>query len=132
MRGARGFNLIELVMVILAIGVMGAILAPVFTQLPRSVAVSENAQTAAQLAQQCSERVLARRRSILVGFAPIASGTCAGLPTLPGYTVTDVVTDLSGVAPCPSATLNSCKRVAVTVTLNGATAAATDFMLVNY
>lgn len=132
MRAARGFSLIELIMIIVVIGVMGAFLATTFSQLPRSLDVSEGAQTASQLAQQCSERVLARRRSAAVGFVPIVSGTCVGLPTLPGYVVTDTVTDISGVAPCPSAAANSCKRVMVTVTRNAVTVAVNDLLLVNY
>lgn len=132
MRRADGFNLVELVMIILAISVIGTFLLAMFTQLPRSLEVSEGAQSGSQLAQQCSERILARRRNATVGFTPIASGTCAGLPALAGYTVTDTVTNLSGVAPCPSVAANSCKRVVVTVARNAATVSVTDFMLVNY
>lgn len=119
-------------MIIVVIGVVGAFLATTLSQLPRSLEVNEGAQTASQLAQQCSERVLQRRRNSLIGYAPIASGICAGLPVLPGYVIADSVVDLSGVAPCPSAAANSCKRVTVTVTRNAVTVATTDFMLVNY
>lgn len=132
MRAARGFSLIELIMIIVAIGVFGAFLTTTLTQLPRSLTVSEGAQTASQLAQQCSERVLAQRRDPAVGFALIASGTCAGLPTLTGYVVTDTVTDVSGAAPCPSTAANSCKEVVVTVIRNGVTVAVNNLLLVNF
>ena len=134
MRSARGFSLIELIAIIVVIGVMGAFLTTTLSQLPRSLEVNEGAQTASQLAQQCSERVLARRRSTAVGFGfgSIASNTCAGLPTLAGYAIADTVVDLSGVAPCPSVAANSCRRVTVTVTRNAVIVATTDFMLVNY
>jgi type II secretory pathway pseudopilin PulG len=130
MHTARGFSLIELIMIIVALGVASAFLTTTFTQLPRSLEVSEDAQTASQLAQQCSERVLAQRRNPAIGFGPIASGTCAGLPTL-GYVVTDTVTNVSG-APCPSALANTCKQVVVTVTRNGVPVAVNDLLLVNF
>jgi len=132
MQAARGFSLIELIVIIVVLGVASAFLTTTFIQLPRSLDVSEGAQTASQLAQQCSERVLARRRSTAVGFNTIITGTCVGLPTLTGYAVTDVVTDASGVAPCPSALANSCKRVVVTVTRNGVIVAVNDLLLVNF
>lgn len=136
MRAARGFTLIELIMILVALGVMGAFLANTTTQLPRALEVNEGAQTGAQLAQQCSELVLARRRSAAVGqgYASIVIGAdpCS-VPPLPpslaAYTVTGAVTDLS-VAPCPPAA--SCKRVLVTVTRNAVTVAGAELMLVNY
>ena len=68
MRAVRGFSLIELIMIIVAIGVMGAFLVTTFSNLPRPLEVSEGAQTASQLAQQCIERVLARRRASGAGL----------------------------------------------------------------
>ncbi len=130
MHAARGFSLIELIMIIVAIGVMGAFLATSYTQLPRAVQVSEASQTGAQLAQQCSERAIAQRRNPAIGFGPIATGVCTGLPTPAGYTVTDVVDAAYAGAACPVA--GACKRVTVTVTRNAVTVAQTDFLLVNY
>jgi type II secretory pathway pseudopilin PulG len=129
MHTARGFSLIELIMIIVAIGVMGAFLTTTFTQLPRSLEVSEGAQTASQLAQQCSERVLARRRAsgAGLGYASITTGLCAGLPTLPGYTVADVAAAYAGAA-CPAA---ACLQVTVTVQRNAVIVAQTDFLLVS-
>ena len=136
MKTARGFSLIELIMIIVALGIASAFLAPTFTQLPRSLAVNEGAQTSSQLAQQCSERVLALRRSTVAGFGfgsiVIGSDPCAGLPTLTGYAVTGNVVDWSNVAPCPSAAANSCKRVTVTVNRNAVTVAVNEIMLVNF
>jgi prepilin-type N-terminal cleavage/methylation domain-containing protein len=133
MREARGFTLIELIMIMVVLGIMGAFLASTMAQLPRGLEVDTVAQTASQLAQQCSERVLARRRSSAPGqgYASIviASDPCAGLPNL-GYTVTGTV-DLSGSdPPCPP--LASCKQVTVTVTRNLVTVAKTVFVLVDY
>jgi type II secretory pathway pseudopilin PulG len=130
MRPARGFTLIELVMIFVALGVIGAFLAGTYTQLPRTLEVDEVAQTAAQLAQQCSERVLARRRNPAIGYTPIASGTCAGLPALAGYAVNDVVDPAYAGAACPAP--GACKRITVTVTHNAVTVAETDFLLVGY
>lgn len=130
MRPARGFSLIELIMIIVVLGIAGAFLTTTFTQLPRSLDVSEGAQTASQLAQQCSERVLARRRAsgAGLGFTSIASGTCVGMPALPGYAVADVVVAaVGGACPVPAA----CRLVTVTVTRNLITVAQTSFLLVN-
>lgn len=131
MHPARGFSLIELVMIIVALGVASAFLATTFTQLPRSLDVSEGAQTGSQLAQQCSERVLARRRAsgAGLGFMSIVSGTCLGMPTLTGYIVTDLV-DAAFAGPACPGVAGTCKRVTVTVTRNAATVAQTDFLLV--
>jgi len=123
----RGFSLIELVMIIVALGIMGAFLSTTLTQLPRPLTVNEGAQTASQLAQQCSERILERRRNPLIGFAPIATGICVGLPVLPGYVITDVV---DPTFACPGGG-GTCKRVTVTVTRNAVMVATTDFVLRN-
>lgn len=130
MRAARGFSLIELIMIIVAIGVMGALLATSYTQVPRSLEVNEGSQTGAQLAQQCSERVLAQRRNPAIGFAPIATGVCAGLPAPAGYAIVDVVDAAYAGVACPAA--GACKRVTVTVTRNAVMVAQTDFLLVSY
>lgn len=128
MHRARGFSLIELIMIIVAIGVMGAFLTTTYTQLPRSLEVNESAQTGSQLAQQCGERVIARRRNAAIGFAGIASGGCAGLPVIAGYAIADVVAPYAGAA-CPAG--GTCLQVTVTVTRNAVVVAQTDFLLVN-
>jgi type II secretory pathway pseudopilin PulG len=128
MRGARGFSLIELIMIIVAIGVMGAFLTTTFSQMPDSLTVGEGAQTGSQLAQQCSELVIARRRNAAIGFAGIASGGCLGLPVIAGYAITDVVAPYAGAA-CPVG--GTCLQVTVTVTRNAVVVAQTDFLLVN-
>lgn len=130
MRATRGFSLIELVMIIVLVGVVGAFLTTTYTQLPRSLEVNEGSQTGAQLAQQCSERVIAQRRNPAIGFGPIVTGVCAGLPAPAGYAVADVVDAAYAGAACPVA--GACKRVTVTVTRNAAVVAQTDFLLVNY
>ena len=124
----RGFSLIELIMIIVVLGIVGAYLSTTLTQLPRPLAVNEGAQTASQLAQQCGERILERRRNPLVGFAPIASGICAGLPVLPGYAITDVVNAAFIGGACLGAA-GTCKQVTVTVTRNAVTVAQINFVL---
>lgn len=127
---SRGFSLIELIMIIVALGIVGAFLATTLTQLPRSLDVNEGSQTGAQLAQQCSERVIAQRRNPAFGFGPIATGVCASLPAPAGYAVADVVDAAYAGAACPAA--GACKRVTVTVTRNAVMVARTDFLLVDY
>jgi len=131
MRTNRGVTLIELLAIVVTMAAAGTILTSMYIQLPRATQVDEQSQHAAQLAQQCSERILSRRRSTAVGagFASIASGMCAGLPVLPGYAVADTATPLAGGA-CPA--LANCLRIVVTVTRSAVTVAATDFIVVQY
>lgn len=124
----RGLTLIELVMVMVVISVAATFFATSFVELPRGLSVDENAQTASQLAQACSEHILARRRGA-AGYAAIASGLCTAVPALAsfnGYSVTDTVAASTG-GICPSA---ACKTVTVTVTKGIATPALATFMLV--
>lgn len=124
----RGITLIELIMVMVVISVAVAVFATSFVGLPRGLSVDENAQTAAQLAQACSEHILAQRRGT-GGYTSVVSGMCTGIPALAGfngYTVADTVAT-SAFAACPAAT---CKTVTVTVTLGAATPALVTFMLV--
>jgi prepilin-type N-terminal cleavage/methylation domain-containing protein len=131
MRSMRGLTLIELIMVIVVISVAATFFATSFVELSRGLGVDENAQTAAQLAQACSEHILARRRGT-GGYASVASGMCTGIPALAGfgsYTVADTVAAYAGSACPPSAT---CEQVTVTVTLGVTTPAQTTLLLVNY
>jgi len=129
MHAARGYSLIELIVIIVVVGIAGAFFVTLFVQMPRSLSVDENAQTGAQLAQACSEHILAMRRGS-IGYAPIASGSCAGLPVLAGYTVSDVVDSTYAGAACPLA--GACKLVTVNVNLGAVNVAQTTFLLVNY
>jgi len=129
MHTARGYSLIELVIIIVVLGIAGAFFVTMFTQMPRSLGVDENAQTGSQLAQACSEQILAMRRGT-VGYGPIASGSCASLPVLAGYTVSDVVDPAYAGAACPLA--GACKQVTVTVNAGAVNVAQTTFLLVNY
>ena len=98
-------------------------------ELSRGLGVDENAQTAAQLAQACSEHILAKRRGT-GGYASVTAGMCTGIAALAGfgsYTVADTVAAYAGSACPPSAT---CEQVTVTVTLGAATPAQVTFMLV--
>lgn len=118
-RFGNGFTLIELVAVIVVLSIAAAIFATGFAQLPRSLVVDEEAQTAGQLAQECGEHIVAFRRDSdpSRGYDNVPTGTgiaiCDGLTALPpGYTRSVDVTDAGGAAPCPSGA--ACKQAVVT------------------
>ena len=133
-RFGNGFTLIELVAVIVVLSIAAAIFATGFAQLPRPLGVDEEAQTAAQLAQECGEHIVAFRRDSdpSRGYDNIPTGTgiaiCDVLTALPaGYTRTVDVTNTSGIAPCPSSA--ACKQAVVTAS-GGAYSSRITFLLV--
>ena len=117
-RFGNGFTLIELVAVIVVLGIAAAIFATGFAQLPRSLGVDEEVQTAAQLAQACGEHIVAFRRDSdpSRGYDNIPTGTgiaiCNGLALPAGYTRSVDVSDAGGAAPCPAGA--ACKHAVVT------------------
>lgn len=129
----RGFTLIEMVFLIILISGGAVVMFSLFQQSGKSIAVSEQVGTATQLAQECSEHILARRRKD--GYAVvIAAGNtiCSGLPAYAGFTPAAVTMTPGavGVAPCP-ATATACTTVVVLVDSGGPTLAQTDLLLVN-
>lgn len=134
-RRTDGYSLIELIMVIVVLGIAGAAFAAMFVQLPRSLVLDEDVQTASQLAQARAEQILSDRRHPLgPGFATIVDANypdetpIAGLPYHRRVRVTDI-TD----PPCPVAAPGVCKQVVVTVDRGAApTLAEVTFMVTNY
>ncbi len=127
-----GFSLIELIVVIVVIGLSAAILLGLFGYAARTLGINEDAQTAAQLAQECSEHVLATKRNGTVAFAGIDNTICTTLPAFIGFTRTVTVTDAAGSPACTSASTGVCKQVVVQIAKSGNSLSETTLMLVNY
>lgn len=133
---ARGYSLIELIIVIvvLAIAVVG--IGSAFAYLSRSQRLGVELQAATQIAQECAAHVIGRGRKpgSYANVAPVASPStiCNGLPALPaGYArVVNITTMPAGGPLCGTGW--ACKRVEILVSASGATLATVNFMLVNY
>jgi prepilin-type N-terminal cleavage/methylation domain-containing protein len=128
--GQRGFTLLELVMVIVIVALASVPILGQFSQAASAQLVDESIQTAAQLAQERAESVLALRRAS--GYAAIATGTTTDTlnGTYSGYIRTLTVNSPATGNGCASGA--SCKEVIVNVASGGRTRATVSFMLVDY
>jgi type II secretory pathway pseudopilin PulG len=133
MSPARGFSLLELIIVIVVVMIAVVAIGGAFAYVSRSLALNEDQQRASQLARECAEHILSRSRPPRGHFATVAvaspSADCNGLN--PGaYTrVVNVTNMAAGGALCAAGWV--CKRVQVTVT-RGNVAAEVNFMIVQY
>lgn len=128
MMRARGFTLIEAVLVIVILSIASVAVLNQFSQAARAWFVDEDLQTATQLAQERAEGILATRRNgtyagVAVG---VANDTLTG--TYATYARTVTVTAHAG-APCPAV---NCKQVVVAVSRAGSPLAAVTFLLADY
>lgn len=136
MRRARqgGFTLIELVLVIVVTSVGMMALLGLYTQVAGKLGTDEDIQIAAQLAQECSEHVLATRRNLGFAAPTLTNALCNGLPAAPaGFTRTLTIgaNYVGGPAtPCPNGA--TCRDVTVTITQGLITRSQTVFLLVQY
>jgi prepilin-type N-terminal cleavage/methylation domain-containing protein len=126
----RGFSLIELVIVIVVLAVAAVAILGQFSQASSTVVSNEQHQTAAQLAQERMEELLATRRT--QGYAAIAAGTVND--TLAGnyaaYARTVTVTEPAGGGGCTAGA--TCKDVVVSVSRGGPVLAQVTTVLVDY
>lgn len=122
----RGFTLIEMVMVIVILAIASVALMDQFVNTSKSYLIDEEIQTAAQLAQECAEHILATRR--LQGYATAIATNCSTLPSVAGYTLSVS----PGAAPTACFTWPLCTEVTVAVTQGGNTRASVVFMLGSY
>lgn len=125
----RGATLIEMVMVIVLLAIAATAIMDQFTTSARSYQINESIQTAAQLAQECAEHILAARR--LQGYTTAITVNCPVLPA--AYTAAGYVrTRTFGAAPAACFTPPECREVTVSVTQGGTTRASVVFMLGSY
>ncbi len=110
----QGFTLLELVMVMLIIAVASVPILGQFTNVASSLGINEEIQTAAQLAQERAEGILADRRTL--GYAVVPAGTTVEVlaGNYAGYTRTTTVTVIAGGSG-GCAALATCKEVIVDV-----------------
>jgi prepilin-type N-terminal cleavage/methylation domain-containing protein len=126
----QGFTLLELVMVILVVALASVPVLGQFAQVSGSLLANEEIQTAAQLAQERAEGILADRR--IQGYAAIATGTTIDALTgsYAAYGRTVTVTEPPSGSGC--AVGATCKEVVISTSLGGTPRAELTFILVNY
>jgi len=129
-RKQQGFTLLELVMVITLIALASIPILGQFSQASSILLTDEIIQTAAQLAQERAEDVLADRRRN--GYAAVVTGTTSDVLTgaYSSYSRTVAVTSPPIGSGC--AVGATCKEVTIGVDHSGRTRAEITFMLVDY
>ena len=133
-RTQKGFTLIELVLVIIIISVASVPLFSLYSQATSSLLNNEDIQTAAQLAQERAERILALRRS--QGFNAVPDIAPSSLTenltgNFTGYTrITNITQPGTPPAGCPPGAI--CNLVAISVNRGGPVLAQISLLLVNY
>ncbi len=126
-----GFTLIELVLVIIIISVASIPLFGLFSRAASSLLTNERTQTAAQLAQERAELLLAIRRSHGFAAPELSSDTSEVLTGhYSGYTRSTVITQPVSGPGCPGGA--TCKELVVSVDEGGSTYAAVTFVLIDY
>lgn len=125
-----GFTLIELVVVIVFLALAAVPLFGLFTQASASLIDNERIQTAAQLAQERAEDILARRRA--QDFTAVGLGTTTDAlgANYSAYTRTVTVVQPPSGPGCPGGA--TCKEVVVNVSQGPDTLAEVTFLLVDY
>ena len=126
----QGFTLLELVMVIMLVALASIPVLGQFSQAAGTLLTDEIIQTAAQLAQERAEGLLADRRN--AGYAAVPTGTVNDVlgGAYSSYSRTVTVTSPPGGSGCAAGA--TCKEVVVSVDHSGRTRAAVTLMLVSY
>jgi prepilin-type N-terminal cleavage/methylation domain-containing protein len=130
MREQQGFTLLELVMVIMLVALASIPILGQFSQAAGTLLTDEIIQTAAQLAQERAEGLLADRRN--TGYAAVPTGTVNDVlgGAYSSYNRTVTVTSPPVGSGCAAGA--TCKEVVVKVDHSGRTRAAVTLMLVSY
>lgn len=126
----QGFTLLELIMVIVIVSLAAVPILGRFTQAGSAMLMDEEIQTAAQLAQERAEGVLADRRNL--GYAAIPTGTTADVLSgnYSAYTRTLTVNEPPSGSGCVAGA--TCKEVIVSVNRGISNRAEVTFILVSY
>ncbi len=129
----RGFSLIELILVIVILGIAGTAVLGQFAYIGPGLLNSEAMQTAAQLAQERAEEILADRRLNNYSAATLDAldGTTDTL-TSPYDIYTRSISVTAIVAPTARCPAGDCREITISVSKGGASLADIDFMVANY
>ena len=129
-----GVTLIELVIVIVAMGILTPPIASGFKILGEGFGLNRELQMSTAFVQECAEHVLVQAR--VGNFAVIDNTTCNVLPAIPALNEFSNLTSNLLVTNVTSATETacpvgvSCKDVAVSVAANGVTRAEINLLLI--
>ena len=126
----RGFTLLELIMVIIIVALASIPILGQFSQVSGSLLLDEEIQTAAQLAQERAEGILANRRDQGYGAVPAGAVTDVLAGNYAGYSRTVTVNEPPAGGGCAAGA--SCKEVIVSVNRGAGTLAELTFILVSY
>ena len=126
----RGVTLLELVMVITLVALASVDVLGQFSQVTGSLLLDEEIQTAAQLAQERAEGILADRRVQGYGAVPAGVVTDVLAGNYAAYSRTVTVNEPPAGSGCAAGA--SCKEVIVSVNRGAGTLAKLTFILVNY
>jgi prepilin-type N-terminal cleavage/methylation domain-containing protein len=125
-----GFTLLELITVIIIVALASVPILGQFTQVAGSTLLDEEIQTAAQLAQERAEAILALRRD--QGYAAVAIGTTSDVLTgnYGSYSRSVSVTEPPAGGGCAAGA--TCKGIVVSVDRGPSNRATVSFVLVDY
>lgn len=126
----RGFTLLELVMVIMIAALASVPVIGQFSQVTGSLLLDEGIQTAAQLAQERTEGILADRRDQGYAAVPVGTSTDVLAGNYAGYNRTVTVNEPPAGSGCAAGA--SCKEVIVSVDRGAGTLAELTLILVSY
>ena len=125
---ARGFSLIELLVIIILLSIASVSLVSMFGQLGGNLAVNHDINASAQMAQECAEYLLVQRREN--GYAMNGITDCSAIADFNGNTPPTVTIDAAYTgAGCPS--LATCKLITVSGAYDSG-GATVDFVVVDY
>jgi prepilin-type N-terminal cleavage/methylation domain-containing protein len=128
----KGFSIIELVMVVVVVAIAGTAIGSAYAYLSRSLALNQDLQRGAQIAQECAEHIVGRaRKPGTYASVPTGATACNAIAVAAPYSRTVAVADIAAVGTlCTVA--NGCKSVSITVQNGAVTLVTLNFMLVNY
>jgi len=128
----RGFSLIELVIVVVVVAIAGAAIGSAYAYLSRSLALNQDLQRGAQIAQECAEHIVGlARKPGTYASVPTGATACNPIAVAAPYSRTVAVADVAAVGALCSVA-NGCKSVSITVQRGAVSVATLSFMLVNY